>query len=411
MNVTGIIVEFNPPHKGHIYHIKKTREICKSDGIVAIMSGNFVQRGEPALIDKWNRTEMALKNGVDLVLELPVVYSLSSAEFFAYGALSLLDSIGTINNICFGSELGKIEPLISIAKILSFENNEYKILLKHKLSLGLSYPGARNKALIEFLNNHNTEYPELNNINLDNLLQASNNILGIEYCKNILKLKSSIKPFTIKRIGEGYNSTSLNQDISSATAIRNYIKNFSSLGGLKKFLPDNVYYSLENLKKNQYEFVFSNSILKYIKYKYFLDGTNYIKNIPDVSEGIENRIFKFLNEATSLKDLIDKSKTKRYTYTRISRILCQFFIGFEKWNTDFIRKSKCSYARVLGFNKTGLKILKEMKSNSAVPIYTKLPNNINDSLAIDVQSTKVYSLINKNINAASDYLISPIKYI
>lgn len=411
MNVTGIVVEYNPFHKGHLYHIKKAREVTKSEGIIAVMSGNFVQRGQPAIIDKWNRTKMALENGADLVLELPVVYSLSSAEFFAHGAISLFNNLGITDNICFGSELGQIEPLLFIAQILNSEPDRFKALLKEQLSKGASYPAARNKALLDFLTHLDIKSVNLDSINLDDILKSPNNILGIEYCKSILNLKSSIKPFSIERIGEKYNDTSLNHDISSSTAIRKYIEGNSSITGLKEFLPGSVYCLLEKLQKGQYEFVFNNSMLKYIKYKYFSNKTNLIKNIPDVSEGIENRIFKFLNGSNSMKELIDKAKTKRYTYTRISRILCQFFIGFENWNTEAMRKAECPYARVLGFNSVGLKILKEAKSKCSIPIYTKLPSNVKNSLALDVQSTKMYSLLNKNINPMSDYLISPIKYI
>lgn len=413
MNVTGIVVEYNPLHKGHLYHIKKAREITKSEGIVAVMSGNFVQRGEPAIIDKWNRTKMALKNGVDLVLELPVIYSLSSAEFFAHGAISLLNSLGITDNICFGSEIGKIEPLLFIAQILNSEPDSFKALLKDQLSKGISYPLARNKALLDFLNHLDVKNFNFKNISLDDILKSPNNILGIEYCKSILKLKSNIKPFAIERIGENYNDTSLNHSISSSSAIRKYIEDNSSITKLRDLLPDNVYELLEKLQKDQYKFVFNNSMLQYIKYKYFLHEheINAIKNIPDVSEGIENRIFKFLNSSNSIKELIDKAKTKRYTYTRISRILCQFFIGFENWDTDSMRRAECPYARILGFNSIGLKMLREIKLKGSIPLYTKLPNNIKDSLALDVQSTKVYSLLNKNINAMSDYLISPIKYI
>lgn len=171
MNITGIITEYNPLHKGHIYHINKTKELTSCDGIVCIMSGNFVQRGIPAIMDKWTRCELALNSGVDLVIELPSVYSLSSAEFFAYGSISLLNSIGVINNICFGSESGNIDDIKSIAKILNNEPSEFKNHLKDYLDKGVSYPVARSKALVEYFND---------NLETQEILKSSNNILGIE---------------------------------------------------------------------------------------------------------------------------------------------------------------------------------------------------------------------------------------
>lgn len=182
MNISGVIVEYNPFHNGHLYHINKTKEFTNCDGIVAVMSGNFVQRGVPSIIDKWNRTKMALLNGVDLVLELPVLYSLSSAEFFALGAVSLLNNIGVVSNLCFGSEVGDINNILEIAKVLYEESNEYKTLLKSHLNNGLSFPTARTEALREYL-----VYNEKTCFHFNNFLTSSNNILAIEYCKNLLK--------------------------------------------------------------------------------------------------------------------------------------------------------------------------------------------------------------------------------
>ncbi|MCT8976859.1 nucleotidyltransferase [Clostridium sp. CX1] len=403
MKVTGVIVEYNPFHKGHLYHLEKTKEITNCDGIIAVMSGSFMQRGIPAMVDKWNRAKSALLNGVDLVIELPTIYSLSSAEIFAYGGISLLDSLGITNCICFGSEYGDAAGLSQIASILLSEPEEYRIILKDQLNLGLSFPVARSRALIQFLQlSDNKDLSDLQQI-----LSSSNNILGIEYCKSILKLNSNIEPFSIKRQGGSYTSTALSDTFSSASSIRKYIKENKSLSGLQNHLPEKVYDSLLFLLKNNYNFVSEDSMLPYIKYKTILHR-NLIKNLPDVSEGIDNRIVKFLETANSYEELISLVKSKRYTYTRISRILCQYFVGFENFDTALLRKRPCPYARVLGFNSTGLKILKEAKRKSSIPIYTKLPKTLDDTLKLDILATRFYSLLNNSIHPNSDYLTSPI---
>ena len=177
MNITGIITEYNPFHNGHKFHLEESKKQTKSDGTICIMSGNFVQRGGPAIIDKWKRTEMALSNGVDLIIELPTFYAVSSAEFFAKGAVSILNSLNIVNNLFFGSEIGDAKALSEIAKVLVSEDERFQNILKENLSLGLTFAKAREKSLIEYLNSS-----EINNI-----ITSSNNILGIEYIKSILK--------------------------------------------------------------------------------------------------------------------------------------------------------------------------------------------------------------------------------
>lgn len=406
MNITGIVVEYNPFHNGHLYHINKTKELTNCDAIVAIMSGNFAQRGIPTIVDKWTRTKMALMNGVDLVIELPLIYSLSSAEFFAFGAVSLLNSLGVINNLCFGSECGNAEILSFIGKILIEEPIEYKMILKENLDKGLSYPNARSKSLIQFLNIYDNQ--KLSSYNIEEILYSPNNILGIEYCKSLTKLNSLINPFSIQREGGNYNSMSLDTKFSSATSIRKFIKDTKNLKYLKDHLPLNVYNILSNLQKDDYNFTFEDLLLPYVKYKSILYN-NSIEKLPDVSEGIHNRIYKFLPTAKSYDELVSSVKTKRYTYTRISRILCQFFLGFENFDTASLRHNPCPYARVLGFTDTGLKVLRAAKPISSIPIYNKLPKDLDEVLTLDLLGTKTYSLINGTINSNSDYLISPIK--
>lgn len=403
MNITSIISEYNPLHNGHLYHMEKTKELTGADAIICIMSGNFVQRGLPAMIDKWNRAKIALECGADLVLELPVLYSLSSAEFFAFGAVSLLNSLGAVNSVCFGSEEGDLEFLKSISQILLKEPLQFRKSLKEYLDLGYGYAKARSLALKEYIKGEN-----IIDKNLEQRLSTSNNILGIEYLKNLIRLNSNIKPYTIRREGASYNSDIMDIKFSSATAIRKYVKENEDLSELYKQLPKSSYNLLLNLKNSNYEFASGRNMLKYIKYKYFC-GDSQIEKLPDVIEGLHNKIYKSLARINDYDDLIQDIKSKRFTYTRISRILCQYFIGFERYNTEMLRKESCPYARVLGFNEIGTKILKDLKKSSNIPVYTKLPQVHNEVLGLEIQATKAYSLLNSKIDPFSDFLINPIK--
>lgn len=397
MNLTGIVTEYNPFHLGHKYHLKNAIKDTKADGIVCVMSGNFMQRGNPAIIDKFNRAKIAVLNGVDLVLELPLVYSLSSAENFAYGGIKLLNSLNCINNIYFGSESGDINKLINIAKILQNESNLYKNLLKVELKKGLPFHTARMNAL----NSLNA------NLDANNIIGNSNNILAIEYIKALLKLNSKIKPFTLKREGSDYNDTSLNTEFSSATSIRETLKNNFNLSSIKDSLPIETYNEFKRLYNENYNFVFEEKLFPFIKYKLLTCGES-LNLINDISEGLDNKILREILNSNSLNELILKSKSKRYTYTRICRVLSQFFIGFEKYYINTIQNEPINYIRPLAFNKKGAKILKEIKNNSNLTILTKFPKNIEDEmLKLDLLGSKAYSLLNTSVSPMEDYFKSP----
>lgn len=404
MNVSGIIVEYNPLHNGHVYHINKTKELTNCDVLIGVMSGNFTQRGIPSSIDKWTKTRMALNNGIDLVIELPTIYSVSSAEFFAQGAVSLLNSLGIVNNICFGSEHGDINDIYNISNILLKEPIEFKLMLKIYLSKGITYPLARAKALYDYLKNSNMI---ISNLLLGNFLNSSNNILGIEYCKSLIKLNSSITPYTLKRKGASYNSNSINSEFSSATAIRKFVKENGISTNLKDYVPPSVLTEIKDLYSKDNKFVFEDSMFPYIKYK-SATSKNSLVNLPDVSEGLDNKIIKSLQNNFTYASALEDIKSKRYTYSRISRILCQYFIGFDDFDTTRLRSEPCPYARVLGFNSKGKSILRSIKSNSSIPLYTKISKKLNETLRLDIQSTRAYSILNKSIDPSSDYLISPI---
>ena len=398
MNITGIITEYNPFHNVHKFHLEESKKQTKSDGTICIMSGNFVQRGGPAIIDKWKRTELALNNGVDLIIELPTFYAVSSAEFFAKGAVSILNSLNIVNNLFFGSEIGDAKALSEIAKVLVSEDERFQNILKENLSLGLTFAKAREKSLIEYLNSS-----EINNI-----ITSSNNILGIEYIKAILKLNSSINPVALKREGSNYNDKSLSQTFSSATSIREVLKNTSNIEDLKNIIPLESYEVFSKLQEQDYRFTFEEEMFKYIKYKIQTNCVNF-NNLYEVTEGLDNKIIKEISSSNSLHEFILKIKSKRYTYSKISRILTHIYLGLD--NDDFkdIANENNLYVRVLGFNKTGREILSLIKANSSIPLITKVPRFTNNPLLkFDLQATACYSLLNDKVNPFNDYLQSPI---
>ncbi|MGL5245204.1 MAG: nucleotidyltransferase [Sarcina sp.] len=401
MNVTGIITEYNPFHYGHELHLANSKKITKSDIVICVMSGNFVQRGLPAIVDKWKRTEMALKSGVDLVLELPTIYSISSAEFFAFGAISLLNSLNIVNNVCFGSECGDINLIKNISKILVDEPLEFKNSLKNYLNDGLPFAKSRSKALLNYLDKSNSNLH--NYAYIEEVLNSSNNILAIEYCKSLFKLNSKILPYTIKREGCNYNDAKLpKHSLASASAIRNNIYTNSNLEYCKDFMPK---YSFDILSKSQYSNL--NKMFEFIKYS-LINNPKTLENIPECAEGLDNKILNNLKLANSLDELIMLCKTKRYSYTRINRILCQCYLGVTE-DIIKLRYKQPTYARILGLNKNGAKALKEIKKISNLKIVNKISNSLlNPMLDFDIKSTNLYSLINNAVTINSDFTKSPI---
>ncbi|OPX42630.1 hypothetical protein CLHUN_34510 [Ruminiclostridium hungatei] len=400
MKVLGIVVEYNPFHNGHIYHMEKSREITGCDAVVCVMSGNFIQRGEPAFLNKTARAEIALNCGADLVLELPHPYAMASAESFAFGAVKLLEATGITDSLCFGSEHGDISALQYIAGILAEEPEEYKKELKKQLSLGLAYPVCRQKALYNFLE---TENKKDNMSALSQLLETSNNILGIEYLKALKRLDSSIRPYTIARVSNSYNSSELTGPVSSATAIRNSIQSGLSEEAAVTVPP----YSRAVIER---EFAagrgpnglkqFENIILSLLRWM----KPAQLRELPDVSEGLEYRLKNAGELSGTIEELIKNICTRRYAQTRIQRILFSMLTGLTRRDTElFMEYGGPQYARILGFNHTGRTLLSKMKKNSSLPIITKTADfktSCNSLLVrmleLEAQATDMYVLGYKN---------------
>ena len=388
--VLGIIAEYNPFHNGHLFHLEESKKITGTTYTIAVMSGNFTQRGSTSLIDKWSKAKSAIENGIDLVIELPVLYSISSAENFAEGAIKILNSLGVVDYISFGAETSNIDILEKVADILYREPKEFKAILSHELEKGNSFPKARENALLMYLNDIKT---------YSNILSSPNNILGIEYLKALKKYKSSIIPICVHRYEAEYNDISYTGNIASSTAIRNIVKN-NGLNILGNLMPPQSYSSLIDSIKVGHVVpdisVFEREIIYNLRKMSLAD----IANLPDVNEGLENAIKNATNSCNSIVEFLNIIKSKRYTNTRIQRILLYSLLGISKKDMQISKKIN-PYIRVLGFNERGKFIVSEVaKANPSLPIITSVKrfvdNNKNKNLNIllekDIWATNVYTI-------------------
>ena len=388
--IIGIVSEYNPFHNGHLYHLQKSLQMTHSSYSVAIISGNFTQRGSTSLVDKWVKTEIAIRNGIDLVIELPLLYSISSAENFAEGAIKILDSLKIIDYISFGSESGDISTLNMISDILLQEPETYKNILSQELSKGLSFPKARENALLMYLNNIQES---------SNILSCPNNILGIEYLKALKKIKSSIIPVTIKRYEAGYHDTTYSGNIASGTAIRNIIKN-NNLDIFKKVVPENTFNTLLKNIKIGHIIPDLSVFEKQIIYNLRKMSIPEIAELPDVNEGLENAIKNAADSCNSIVEFLNIIKSKRYTNTRLQRILLYSLLGITKKDIN-LSKNVTPYIRVLGFNNNGKYLISELaKANPKLEIITSVKKYMDNSknknsiymLEKDIWATNVYTI-------------------
>jgi len=398
MKVNGIIAEYNPFHNGHQYQLATAKQETGADYTIVVMSGNFMQRGTPALLDKFKRAEMALLCGADLVLELPAYYALSSAEDFAMGGVTLLDKLGVVNHLCFGSECGEISVLEKIAGILVQEPAEYVELLHGYLKEGLSFPTARSKALLGY---------DASLIEYKEVLTSPNNILGIEYCKALLRRGSNMEAWTIQRIGSDYhditlegdakvvhhniagndvafthdnaivddvrgNCASINCPASSATAIRQAIKDDMDLTHLQTHMPEEAFAVLKATLRESSP-VFSNDFSSILIYKLLQEQKNGYESFMDVSTELSDRIRNTLYDFRNLESFCDLLKRKDMTHTRISRCLMHILLDMKTQTTESFRAMDyVPYARVLGFRKDSTPLLSAIKEHSSIPLITKL---------------------------------------
>ena len=390
----GIIAEYNPFHNGHLYQIQKAKELTGADTVIAVMSGNFTQRGETSLINKFEKTKIALQNEVDMVIELPTIYSISSAENFALGGIKILNEIGNIDYLVFGIEEDNLQELQAIADVLVNENDEFKRTIKEELDKGNSYPKAREIALKKVLSSENME----------DIMQKPNNILAIEYLKALKITNSRIKPFAIKRKNSMHHDKNINENYASGTYIRKlFIEN--NFDEISKVVPKYTYEKLLELKSRGTYVTSINDFSDIVIYKIRMMTKEEISKIADVNEGLENSIKLASTTCKTIDEIIDKVSTKRYTKTRISRILTYILLDITKSDMEQ-SKNNDPYIRVLGINKKCEEILSTIKHNKLIISLKKFEENNgeNELLNIDKKATEIYTIkYPKSVDANLDY--------
>lgn len=374
--VLGIVAEYNPFHNGHKYHIDESKKQVNPDVTICAMSGNFVQRGEPAIFNKFDRAKTAIKNGIDIVIEIPTYFAVSTAENFAYSAVNLLKNAG-VTHIAFGVESEDIDTLDKIAQLLVHEPDEYKEELKKNLDKGLSFATARDNAVTKFIPNE--------------LLKSPNNILAIEYLKAIKYFNADIIPVPIKRT-VGYYDEKIKNDIASATKIRELIKNkeiYETLIPSNSIIPEKT--------------VFFEAFNSELMYKLKTATASSLVEIPDVVEGLENRILNSIY-SNDINETINKITTKRYTLSRIKRILISLLLDIKSNDLNELKSNGyAEYLRILAISNIGKKHLRDINKTSSIPVITtvkKFLNTATDSqkkmLEKDILASNVYSLISND---------------
>lgn len=390
--VIGVVAEYNPFHNGHYYHLQATKEITGAEYCVAVISGNFTQRGDTSIVNKWAKAYMAICGGADLVIELPTVYSISSSENFASGAVKILDNLKVVDAISFGAEANDLATLNNIANVLYEEPKAYTNILSHELKKGISYPAARENALMMYLNDIKR---------YANTLSSPNNILAIEYLKALKIQKSKLEPIMIRRKKVYYNDNKIVDDFASATAIRKLLQG-GEYANLRKVIPRSSYTIIGQESRKGGMVLSLSKYEKEIIYTLRKMTVEEIAELPDVSEGLQFAIKNAANEANNLKDLISNIKSKRYTQTRIQRILLYALLGIDKKLMENSRKV-VPYVRVLGFTQKGKSLLSEIsRRNPKLNIITSLKKYMDQNqnknkvlaemLEKDIFATDVYTL-------------------
>ena len=391
MSITGIISEYNPFHNGHKYLIQKHKENFPDSYFIAVMSGNFTQRGEIALVDKWQRAKLAVANGIDLVIELPFVFAVRSAQYFAKGGIDLLHKLHCVDTICVGSEYTNEKELTFIAQ--TSQSEKFQQMLKNKLADGQSYAAVTSEVL-----------SNLTNISED-ILKAPNTILGIEYLKANLNLEKPLTVNIIQRMKAEQNDLNYQENFASGTAIRQSLyTNNSNFSKLKQVVPDETYFLLQEIHQTQdlphLDYLFTNLISKLRLAK--LDE---LTKIYGIREGLEYKLLKTANEAINLQDFFQKLKSKRYPLTNLQRLTLYLLLNITKDLIQRFDDTGALYARVLAFNDRGTELLKQMKKNASIPIITKTTSYLDskkrcqqklttfeEMLAIDTYATELYNL-------------------
>ncbi|OXS78457.1 nucleotidyltransferase [Domibacillus enclensis] len=369
MNAAGIVVEYNPFHNGHLYHINETRRLSNADTLIAVMSGSFLQRGEPALVDKWTRTAMALHHGVDVVVELPYVFSTQKAETFAKGAIQILHHLHC-QSFCFGSEDGRIEPFLETEQKLHDHKKQLGALIRAFMKEGISYPAAQTKARHELFGEHG--------LPLD--LSKPNNILGFHYVQENTALGSPLMPLSVLRKGAGFHDMQAAGSIASATAIRSHLFSNRPIDGL---MPDQAASLLSSRPLHSWEHYWP-----LLRYRLISMPTERLAAIYEVEEGIEGRLIQAALQNDSFHSFMEQVKTKRYTWTRLQRMMTHILTDTDKATMQ--SHEQVSYIRLLGMTETGRAYIRSIKKELAVPLISRTASG-RHLLELDVKASRVYA--------------------
>ena len=379
MKAVGVVVEYNPFHNGHRLHIQESKRKTGADVVIAVMSGPFLQRGEPALVSKWARADMALQGGIDLVIELPYRFATANAETFAHGSISLLEALHC-DYFCFGSEEGSLSPFIHSYHLLQERNEEYKAALKNFLKVGNSYPTAASLAF-------QTISPDNNGLDLS----LPNNILGKEYIHTTIKNQYKIQPVTIKRVSADYHDTNLSEaSIASATGIRKaIIEQKQSLDTIANYVPSSTLTSLEQYIFHYKTFHNWEMYWPFLKYRILTSSATELSEICEVEEGLENRLIESAKQSCSFQQFMTLTKTKRYTWTRIQRICIHILTHSRKEELESY--SFPSYIRLLGMNETGQQYLQKVKKQLTLPFISKVSAYHDSAIQADLRAANVFA--------------------
>lgn len=376
MNVIGIVCEYNPFHLGHLYQLKKVKEMYPDSIIIVVCSSNFTQRGDISIINKWDKTRIALDYGVDIFIELPFGYATQSSDIFAKGAIEILNHL-KIDTLVFGSESDNIEELINLANI-QLNNNEYNNIVKKYLDKGINYPTALSKALTD-----------ITSITIN----KPNDLLGLSYIKEIIKNNYKITPITIKRTNN-YHSKDINSNIINASLIRKLLLEKKDV---TNYIPSNTYKYLKSISLNNF--------YPYLKYQ-IVNNSNKLNTYQTVDEGIENRIIKSIYKSFNYDELVMNIKTKRYTYNKINRMLLHILTNFTK---EEAKNIKIDYIRLLGFTNSGQKYLNSIKKDITIPIITRYKPKVSKLLDLEFRTNSIYAHITNNYKLIKlEYNCKPI---
>ncbi|MCA0987961.1 nucleotidyltransferase [Guptibacillus algicola] len=381
MKTAGVVVEYNPFHNGHLYHLEETKKATGADIVVAVMSGSFLQRGEPALVDKWSRTSMALQNGVDIVIELPYVYSTQKAEIFAKGAVSLLSEMG-VDELCFGSEAGRIEDFRKTMAFIKENEKRYNDQIQLYMNEGNSYPKSASLAF-QSLQDHEDV--------LD--LSLPNNILGYQYVKAIDELRSPMEAQTILRTKAGYHDEDFqDKKIASATAIRKKLVN-DEPKSVKSYVPDPTFNELKHFYQSHSTFHGWHRLYPLLQYKLVTSSQSELKAIYEAEEGLENRLVSAAKHSNDFLTFMEAIKTKRYTWTRLQRFALHILTNTRKDEMrPALEGSEAPYLRLLGMSSGGRKYLNKIKSSLTVPLVANVNQFDHPFLSIEKRVSEVYAL-------------------